>query len=464
MNIVLILITLIVLAVSVMAIASETRPILYVSAILIMCNDILFINIGDGGSAALLAIAKSWREIFIAASLISFGLWLGRNRPGVGMNRWSALTLTVLAVLAVIGIAMGLGRSSFGTVITVGRSYILPFLLPMSLYLSGAFTRDRAKAVVWIVLMVGVVMTIYSAWASLRFNGDAATVWYYDFIADRKLEANTGKRFIAYQIIREGHLRASGFLVSAVDYSQLSGILAVFSFVGALFMPRVGQRIISGAIGVSCIAAIELSQTRAGYVSIAIALLVGLLYRGLRIRWANFYTLLIATGIASSLILVQYFPQFFDASVGGRPAQLFAAIESFRPLGWGFGDIENNGPTFKDSLYLSSLGTFGVAMVLFVGLFVGLHQRLFASLRLPGVTGSAYSLVFASALALTAEWFIFGFHYAVGGVAMYVLLMLCFASLAAAENANRLSQEVEVEDPFVGIVQQARSQYVSQRA
>jgi hypothetical protein len=436
MSIVLAFLVLFILSVSLMAVMSETRPILYATAILMLCNDAIFINIGDAGNAALLAVAKSWREIFIVSSFVSFGLWLGRGRPGVGLSRWAALTLAALIVLAVAGVAVGLSRSSLGSVLTVGRAYILPFLLPLSLYVSGAFTRDRTRGLFWILMGIITAMTAYSAYASMTFNGDAASIWYYDFIADRKLEVGTGKRFIAYQIIRDGHLRASGFLISAVDYSQLCGVLAVFAITCSLLLPRVGQRLLCAVAGACCIASIEMSQTRAGYVSIGISAVVAVLYRGLRIRWAHFYTLLIAVGISTSLAVVQFAPNLFDASIGGRPAQLFAAMESFRPIGWGFGDLTNNGPTYKDSLYLSALGTFGLGLALFMGIFVALHGRLFRSLRLPNIAQGPNALLFASALTLTSMWFIFGFHYAIGGSAEYVLLLLCFASLAAVEMPN----------------------------
>lgn len=429
-------IVLLILFVSLSAIAGETRPLLYAVIILTVCNDIIFIPLGEAGNSPLALIAKSWREEFIVAGFVSYLLWMGRGRPGVQMNANTGLIIAVLAAVAALGVLIGTRENSFFAVFTVSRSYALPVLLPISLYVSGAFSRDKHNLAYWLLLVLGACMAAYSAYTIMKFSGVPTDIWYYDFVAGQKISNRTEQRLIIYQFIRDGHLRATGFLISAVDYSILSGILSVFALAGALYFKRPVKRILALVMLATCIPAIEMSQTRAGYGVLALAIIAGFSFRYLRVRWAYAYPLVLIALVAATLIAVQISPGSFDSSIGGRPRQFFDAVASFRPFGWGFGRLENNGPTYKDSLYLSSIGTFGALAIFYIGVLLLIYRAGAIVLRNAPRRSDAQAYAIGSFAAFSAMWYIFGFHYTLGNVGFYALLLMAYASFAQGELAN----------------------------
>jgi hypothetical protein len=438
---------LVVVIVCTFALAGETRPMLYASIVLTVCNDIIFVPMGEVGNSAFSLLAKSWREEFIVAGFLSYLLWRGRGREGVALDAVTTIVLVAVSLVTVIGLAIGARSSGLFVAFTIARSYVLPLLLPISLYISGAFSRDRNNVAFWILLILGAVMSIYATYVVSTFTGRITDLWYYDFVAGEKVSNHTAQRLIAYQFIRDGNLRATGFLISAVDYSIFSGIIAALALSGALYFTRPLKRIAALLLLMICIPAIELSQTRAGYGVIGLATLAGFSFRYLRIRWSYAYPILMIGLVAATLLAVQRSPGSFDSSLAGRPGQLFDAIGSFRPLGWGFGTLENNGPTYKDSLFLSALGTFGVFFVGYVGPLVLVHKSVAGAYNRISRFDDAQGYVIGAFSAFSAMWYIFGFHYTLGNVGFYVLLLMSYAAVAQAGSAQRRSAESDLQYP-----------------
>ncbi|WP_336966300.1 hypothetical protein [Sphingobium aquiterrae] len=434
---ILVFITALYFAAAIAALVGERRPLIYGSMVMTVCNDIILIPASASAPDILIFIAKSWREIVVIICIIMI---LSRSgRDVVRIPNDMIFVTVVIVLLTGLGIASGSSRGSIMEIFYSWRSYFLPFLVPWGLYVSRSYRDISPVSLYWLFLGLTSLMALYSIYATFTFDGNIKDIWFYQFIFDKKTDGNLRAVDVAWSLVRDGNLRASGFFISSVDYSMFSGFAAVYAFVGLLYFRPAAFKIPAAIAFFLCLVAVYVSRTRVGLLILAIAFIIGFAYQVLRFRQPMVYALALAGVVAVSIFYIATHIGSFEPSLAGRPIQHVSAVSSFRPEGWGFGPVENNGPTYKDSLYLSALGTFGVATPLFIWIFIKIQSNInnrFNELR-QGQT--EYVVAFASLLSLITFWYVFGFHYVIGGFSEYVVLLLTFSALqpSGAPNATR---------------------------
>ncbi len=422
-------IILLVLYALVAALALTTRfgfILVYAVMIMMVSNDFLLIPIMPTLPDAMQLVVRAWREMTI---IVCFAAVLLQQVSGtIRVSRSIVFLLAVIAFMTLLGFAVGLGENQFGEALATWRNYFLPFLMPISMYLAGFFKQTSLRSLAWTLLLLSAIMALYSLYATVTFNGDPRTVWFYYFFYDKTIEMNTGAHLVIYQFLRDGSLRASGFFISSVDYSMFSGIVVCFAIALSFYLSG-WQRWLALALGLVSVLGIQLSHTRIGFVVAFLIVLVALLMRAGRMRYAGWLTIVPVGFLIVSLGAAAIFPDLFDASAAGRPDQYIAAWQSFRLLGYGFIAPVDNGPTYKDSMYLSVIGTFGIVGIGFFGIFAYLQRALLTQLKTSTLPDQDFVVLMATYFALMSLWYVYGVHYTVGSFTENIVLLFTFAGL-----------------------------------
>ena len=191
----------------------------YTYVILIFLNDIIIINSRNYIPNGVLTLLSAWRDLFVLFGIISYVIWYGRSGRVMKVPPWARRALVIMAALILQGIILGIARNNAFPVLINARAYTISLLLPLILYLNGAFKGKTPLRIMMVIFTASIIMSIYSVYLSRNFDGDPRSLWYFDFILESKTSRGIEDRFVIYQIIRDGQLRAAGFLISAVDYT-----------------------------------------------------------------------------------------------------------------------------------------------------------------------------------------------------------------------------------------------------
>ncbi|MDE8652278.1 hypothetical protein [Novosphingobium album (ex Liu et al. 2023)] len=418
---------------SISALLGRSKPMLYTSVMLLVLNDFILVPVRGTIPSALLLAFSSWPDLFVLVGFIAYAIWFGHSPRIPEMPTWFWRLVAIMVFITLQGIVFGLMRGSLFGVIANARTYVLPLFLPLALYANGAFQGREPIRMLMVIFTLAIAMAAYSAYLSITFNGDPASIWYFDFIFNTKVSGGLADRFVTYQVVRGGHLRAAGFLISAVDYSIFCGLILVPALCGALFFRSLKYRIYSFVAVIACVVGTELSRTRVAYSIFAVSMGMLCLYRLLGIRKAAQQVLISITLVVMFLGLVAVAPSLFDASVNGRIGQFLETLVTFRPQGWGFGATTNLATNFKDSMYLSSIGALGASALLFWYVLFTVHRKAAQSLMASRPRTDDYALRMGAVMAMASAWFAFGVHYFIGGSGCAMLFLLLFAAIRDPE-------------------------------
>ena len=387
----------------------------------IALNDIVFVPLGAVFSGPLYEIAGAWREICAAVAIC---LFLVSRRI---VDRAVLFVCSVVVVLAAYGIFLGMHNDASLTATYAGvRRFCVPLLLAYAIYLSGIFAHVTPRTVFWAVLIPAIAMTLYAFYTYMMPASEYKALWHYEFVAAQKQEAGVIGRFIEYQFVRDGRIRASGFFVSAIEFSLFCVVAFTLSVSAAVAGARGLPRAAFLLLAVFFVAGIYVSQVRAGLLSACLALLVVLAFHALKkLRPAPFLALPIALATIS-LAIVALLGAGVDASTAGRIPHYAAFTSEFQFPGYGFVPVVNNGPTFRDSWYLSTAMTFGVLSPVYWLCF------LFPLILVNGVdrdgwgsSGGYMYPIFLSYIALVmVHLFNAAFHYSVGNAHVALILII----------------------------------------
>ena len=405
----------------------QRRYLLFIAIALLSVNDIIFVPLGDIVDPGALMIAKAWKEFFILGLLL---LAMIRSAQGglMSVSKEAMQTTVAIAVLSIFGIAMGLMRSGLGESVTEWRHYFTFILLSYLIASSGIATRVKPKHITNFILTIASGLAVIAIIENWTFSGDYTKLWYYEFVAQAKEAAQTAERLLQYQFVRGDELRSSASFVSAIEYSLFNAFAltyAVMSFwLGRTFSSKLVYAIVSGLLAWGELVA----HVRMGWIACALSIFVAghvKLFGTLSFRRLSIapFLMLIAT-----LILIVFNKDALDASSVGRLAQYASVPGDFRLQGYGLGAISNDGPTYKDSLYISVLMVFGVASIGYFWLLFSPLTRLLQAARVapdnvaftePGT----YAFFLSTIGFYVAQVYVFGLHYSVGITHLYFIQM-----------------------------------------
>ncbi|MEM5353827.1 hypothetical protein VOI32_37645 [Paraburkholderia caribensis] len=403
---------------------------IYITVVFVATNDLIFVQLNDVLGPTLLVVAKAWKETFIAGLLL-FNLM--RTDPS---HPFSVTTITrriivVVLILSATGFGVGLMRSGLSDGIQQWRRYFVPILLAVLLASSGLPQRVNPRTLIRLLLSIACIMATYAIYEYVTFNGDFTQLWYYNFVAQAKESISTDAHLLQYQFMRGDQLRASGFFISAIEYSLFNALALTYAIISVYTARNFSTRIIFMLVSLLLIGGEIVANVRIGWVVFALALISVCQIHFVRIK--SFSKLAVAPILilALSFLLIIVGKSDLDASSVGRLAQYAAVPSTFQIQGYGLGAITNNGATYKDSWYISVLMVFGVASIGYVWLmFLPLTTAL-PKIKLQSLTElrrnrAAYTLSLGTIGFFFAQLYVFGFHYSTGLSHLYLLQIFMF--------------------------------------
>lgn len=401
----------------------------YIVIVFVTVNDLVFVPLNDTFGPNLLVISKAWKEIFIAALLL-FNLM--RSSPGspASLSRGVLRITSVILVLSMLGFAVGSARSGLGDGLQQWRRYFVPILLALLLASSGASQRVSPRALIRLLLTIACTMAIFAIYENWTFSGDFTKLWYYDFVAQAKESINTDAHLLQYQFMRGDELRATGFFISAIEYSLFNAFALTYAIISIYtargFSSRLGFTLISALLAWGEIVA----NVRIGWVVCALALFSVAQIQAFHTK--SFAKLSIAplTVLVLSFALIIVNKADLDASSVGRLAQYASVPATFKLQGYGLGAITNDGETYKDSWYISVLMVYGVAAIGYVWLMFRPLVEALGNLtiwrRMELRDSSSYAFSLGTIGFFCAQLYVFGFHYSTGLSHLYLLQIFMF--------------------------------------
>lgn len=276
--------------------------------------------------------------------------------------------LGIFVLLIVAGAAALIGFSNGHSVKLIYidfRSIFLPVVLFVLLSSVGFFESVNVRLVMswgWFILMLNGFVSI---WDYIWFTGDYEEYWRYQSLMVSK-ENVYGERFnasqLVYQLVRDGELRSSGFVVSALTASLLYAFYAIYF----LFQFLVLKRNIFWALFFFLLSMIFIYVTnvRAGFLMVIFSFFMILLQKIFRAEPLRRFSVFIAPLIAFLSIWIYLAlgrGYGIDASALGRLDQYQFFFKEFIFLGHGMGSF----PKMFDSFFIyAALEVGGVALIL----------------------------------------------------------------------------------------------------
>jgi len=409
---------------------SKRQYFLYATLLLVATNDLIFVPLDKVMPPTLLLISKAWKEYFIGGLLL-YNM-MQRRSTGFGVVSVRVFRIAaVICVLSALGLAIGLMRSGLGDGIQQWRRYFVPLLLALLIAASDLPRRISARRAINLLIALACVMAVFSLYEYLSFTGDFTKLWYYEFVARSKESIETESRMLQYQFMRDDSLRATGFFISAIEYSLFNAMVIAYAVLSIPNTRGFDRRLRLLLVIALLLAGEVVANVRIGWVMLALTLLCALQLHVYRIRsFAKLAAMPVAMLLFSFAMIVVARTDL-DASSVGRLAQYASVPAQFRPQGYGLGAITNNGETYKDSWYISVLMVFGVASVGYVWLMFSPVTKALRRLGSGPQSGlaadrAAYTMALGTISLSIAQLYVFGFHYSTGLSHLYVVQIFMF--------------------------------------
>ncbi|SOB97695.1 hypothetical protein SAMN05877809_10218 [Rhodobacter sp. JA431] len=398
-------------------------------AFFIIFNDFLLLQFFYEVNSPYALLMQAWQEIFLVIGFTRLLFLRHQIEQRIGKD------FIWISIIAIIGIGVAfLNGDGLSEIYGTTRRYIFPFLLPCIFFMPKSSATKNYTFVFTVILCASAFSIFYAIWIEWRIGTNYKELWFYDFVAERKLALNTAERLIQYQFLRDGSLRATGVLISSVEYSFLSALMAIVAFIGLVRSKNNLQVLLLLCVLMANICAIFMSQTRSGLILFIFATALYALARIFDLK--NMIKLAWIPGLFAGLFLmiVAASPGMWDASTRGRIIQYFSVLTEFRPQGYGTGAISNNSPTYRDTLYVSVLNTYGIFSVIYFGLIFRPLRILSDGFRQQMLRRETRIWSEITVYLILASIFVYAFHYSVGGKPYYLTFL--FAYIARAKLTN----------------------------
>jgi hypothetical protein len=291
------------------------------------------------------------------------------------------------------------------------------------------------------VYILTILNTMLALYQYATFNGDAQSTWRYDFLVDARQnnETETEDRFVNYQIVRDGNLRASGVFVSALQYSYTAALSAVYAFVMLLSTWKRKPLIAIGYTSALALLILGMlaSQVRASLVIFFISSAAYFICTKRTNSTTSYsskkaFLLILCSYLGLLLTIFVFGANSLDASAAGRAPQYIKAISEFSIIGAGLGRYKGQ---FDSDIVFGAL-TFGALFLVIPILFVQQIKKF--SLRKDASSDGCAQIVTFGFCIATAAASVSLFQHLSGTVFYYMVWILLAASTAHQPKSTRM--------------------------
>lgn len=375
--------------------------------LLICLYDWLFISLSYFLPNNIVYILKTYQEVLLLVIVILHVVYIFSVRYCV-VDKISKLFFICICIPFVYLFVLSIFFDNSVDMIIKGvKSFYLPIFFAFALYKRRLL---HIKFGVWsyiVVLVVG-----FAFWQVYNFHGSLSELWFYD--SYKNLDENPVDVGY-YNFLKDGFLRATSFFVTPIDLSVFSAVLVSF-FLSKLLYRFSFLTCILLLVGVT---GIYLSQTRMGWLIVAICSIIYILNRikGFLDKRIIFIPCIAIVMTFVTLLL----GMTSDLSALGRIMQYVDFISDFIVYGTGIGDQKAN--FSYDSFFLCSFKMMGVLGILYFAFYLKLVIEMINIYNRK--INADYKDVFIVAVSV-ALIYVFAFHHFAGSLVLTYIYLFIF--------------------------------------
>lgn len=292
-------------------------------------------------------------------------------------NKSDFLILLLLSLVAFVGGMIGYLEGYSARAIYIDfRSLFLPLVVCLGLAIVNFYENLNLGLIVKCGLLILLFNGFVSAIDYLTFEGDYKSIWSYQslLMSKRELYANYDDAQLVYQLVRDGQLRSSGFIVSPLNASFLYAFASIFLLWRLFSLKKKGLLLVLFAT-MLMLFFIYITQVRSGFLMFVFAILMLSFFNFVKDRNLKRVFVVLIPALAFC-VMISYllfgFGAGIDSSTLGRLSQYELFISEVKLLGHGLGSFTK----MFDSMFIYTFLELGVlAVVIFYTMFKMLTLR-----------------------------------------------------------------------------------------
>lgn len=347
---------------------SNKTPFLLVLISLIFFNDFFSVQLDYLFDGAFLYLLKAWKEILVLILALTTIYKFARNIPLNSFKIFKKIDFLIFLALLnffFVAYAIIITRNSVFEAINESRSYYINLYIILLFCYNYDPLEINYRSVIRIVFLLVFINFAFASYNYFTFDGEYQSLWRYQFKIEREYaklkEAMYGFKSISNDFVRGGNLRASGFLISTLEYGITLSFIFVISLISYLKI-KVQNRGLLIVVMILCLVGIYTTQTRTAY---GIVIMSFIIYFA-SVWFKKSFPLIVVPifFIVLTFIAIAFkVPGVDEASSFGRVIQYLEFFKNFQLFGVGLGSSLR---TTFDSFYLSVFTVYGVLGIFYL--------------------------------------------------------------------------------------------------
>lgn len=293
---------------------------------------------------------------------IPLSLWYYHYGVAQGRAKYLIYFSIIFFVYLIVGLKSGYEITNI--ILSIKNIYFWLFVLIFCYSVKAKFSAHQSVFLVSILFLSALMNVVYSIYIDLTYSGNPKDFYFYDLYNDKGL-------FVIYNFIRDGKVRAFGFVGSKLTLSQLYIIPVLLS--SFLFLYFKNNKLKLSAFALACVFnyGLWITATRNPYLAMFFSSLVFLFFSVFAISRARFFVVSICLyAFSIYLVLLLSDAGIGDESSKARIPMLLNFLEQLidKPFGHGIGSTGIASGSYP-FFFESSLATIFMDLGIIGGLF-----------------------------------------------------------------------------------------------
>lgn len=410
---------------------------------LFFINDFFSVQLDYLFEGLILYLLKAWKELLAILLLL---ITINRHSKNHLLNRFFIFKkvdflvfLMIIHIFLVLYAILFRGNSVFES-INESRAYFINLYIIVLFCYNYSSDKLDFHLIIKAVVLIVIINFGFASYNYFTFDGNYQSLWRYQFKIEREYlklkESLFGFRSIQNDFVRGENLRASGFLISTLEYGITLAFIFVLSFISYVKL-NYSRKILMILIMMISLIGIYTTQTRTAY---GIVILAFMLYFSLVWIKKTYPLILIPTSFIFLTFVAIAFrvPGVDEASSYGRVIQYLEFFQNFEILGIGLGSSLR---TTFDSFYLSVLTVFGVLGAFYLMIVFYPFGKILSFLKaqnysMAGMNNHFGVLVISTVIFYSVSIFVLSIQYSVSSFQVFLLELFGFL-IISSKNLER---------------------------
>lgn len=237
----------------------------------------------------------------------------------------------LLIIFCFIGFAKGYDHSNI--ILSIKNVYLWLWFSLLLCCFDFTISDKYVKYIFFVFLISAIINVIYSIYISVIFDGDFRIFYFYDLYIEKGM-------FESWNFLRDGNVRAFGFVGSKLTLSQMLLIPCSIVLMSILYKKDFFHKLLYSLLGLLLIYGMFITYVRNPFFSLILSFFIFSFFRVFKITWRRYLSLFIIVYLIS-ILTVSYLNDngSGDSSSQARIPMLLDFLEQIKanPIGYGIG-------------------------------------------------------------------------------------------------------------------------------